>query len=63
MTEGTGSHQGVVLYNMNDLPLGFGVTTKVEFFQIFFFKIEISFRIIRFVEFFKYVLPCCKQLE
>lgn len=29
MTEGVGSHQGVVVYNMNDLPLGFGVTAKV----------------------------------
>ncbi|VDP20907.1 unnamed protein product [Onchocerca flexuosa] len=28
MTEGVGSHQGVVVYNMNDLPLGFGVTAK-----------------------------------
>ncbi|EFO24834.1 60S ribosome subunit biogenesis protein NIP7 [Loa loa] len=28
MTESAGSHQGVVVYNMNDLPLGFGVTAK-----------------------------------
>uniref|UniRef100_A0A5S6PID5 60S ribosome subunit biogenesis protein NIP7 homolog n=3 Tax=Brugia TaxID=6278 RepID=A0A5S6PID5_BRUMA len=28
MTEGAGSHQGAVVYNMNDLPLGFGVTAK-----------------------------------
>uniref|UniRef100_A0A915PM20 60S ribosome subunit biogenesis protein NIP7 homolog n=1 Tax=Setaria digitata TaxID=48799 RepID=A0A915PM20_9BILA len=28
MTDGAGSHQGVVVYNMNDLPLGFGITAK-----------------------------------
>ncbi|VDN56652.1 unnamed protein product [Dracunculus medinensis] len=28
MTDGALSHQGVVVYNMNDLPLGFGVTAK-----------------------------------
>ncbi|CAJ0930160.1 unnamed protein product, partial [Mesorhabditis belari] len=28
MTEGTPSHQGVIVFSMNDTPLGFGVTAK-----------------------------------
>lgn len=28
MTEGTESKQGVIVYNMNDMPLGFGVVAK-----------------------------------
>ncbi|KAL9652638.1 hypothetical protein ABK040_003941 [Willaertia magna] len=28
ITEDTPSYQGVVIYNMNDIPLGFGVTAK-----------------------------------
>lgn len=28
MTDGINSRQGVVVYNMADMPLGFGVTSK-----------------------------------
>lgn len=28
ITENTPKHQGVVVYSMNDLPLGFGVTAR-----------------------------------
>lgn len=28
ITEDTPEHQGVVIFNMNDIPLGFGVTAK-----------------------------------
>lgn len=28
ITQQTGQYQGVIIYSMNDLPLGFGVTAK-----------------------------------
>ena len=31
ITEGTGQYQGVVIYSMNDLPIGFGATAKSAF--------------------------------
>lgn len=30
MSEDTPEHQGVVVYNMNDTPLGFGVTARSQ---------------------------------
>jgi len=31
VTEGTPQYQGVIVYSMNDLPLGFGATAKSAF--------------------------------